>query len=90
MILRADSDAAEVVIADTGVGIAESDLPHVFDRFYRADPSRSQVEGSGLGLAIARWIAELHGATLRMESQVGQGTQAILRLPIHAEAGSVE
>lgn len=61
-------------VSDSGIGIAEADLPRIFDRFYRADPSRSQVEGSGLGLAIAKWIAELHQAELTVESTEHMGT----------------
>jgi len=65
---------ATVVVRDNGIGIPESALPRIFDRFYRADPSRSQVEGSGLGLAIARWIAEMHRATLSVSSMEHAGT----------------
>jgi signal transduction histidine kinase len=61
-------------VRDTGIGIAESDLPHIFDRFYRADPSRSQVEGSGLGLAIAKWIADLHHAEVLVDSEQRKGS----------------
>ncbi len=60
-------------VRDTGIGIASSDLPYVFDRFYRADRSRSQVEGSGLGLAIAKWIAEVHRAEISVRSREGEG-----------------
>jgi heavy metal sensor kinase len=72
--LSAASGVATLQVRDSGIGIAAADLPHVFERFYRADPSRSQVEGSGLGLAIAKWIAEIHHADLSVDSQERQGT----------------
>jgi signal transduction histidine kinase len=53
-----------LVVDDSGIGIASDDLPHIFDRYYRAYPSRSQVEGTGLALAIAKWITEIHRADL--------------------------
>lgn len=63
-------------VKDTGIGISDDDLPHVFERFYRADKSRSQiqVEGTGLGLAIVKHIAEFHHAQLSIESKLNQGT----------------
>jgi signal transduction histidine kinase len=71
-----------VVVRDTGIGIAPQDLPHVFERFYRADPARRRDPGgTGLGLAIARWIAEQHGGTLALASEAGRGTTATVRLP---------
>lgn len=70
--LRTNKGVTTVEVVDTGIGISEADLPHIFDRFYRADPSRSEVEGSGLGLAIAKWIADLHHAKIDVCS--GQGT----------------
>jgi heavy metal sensor kinase len=68
------SGRATVTVRDSGIGIAQSDLPHIFDRFYRADPSRSQVEGNGLGLAIAKWIADLHRADLLVDSAQEEGS----------------
>jgi heavy metal sensor kinase len=71
-------------VSDSGMGIAQADLPHVFDRFYRTDPSRSQVEGSGLGLAIAKWIAEMHRAELSVSSTVHEGTTFRVAFPLCA------
>lgn len=68
-------------VNDTGIGIAQSDLPHIFERFYRADRSRSEVEGSGLGLAIARWIVELHHAQFTVASVENVGTAFHISLP---------
>ena len=77
-------DGADLVIevADTGDGIAEHDLPHVFDRFWRADRSRNRnTGGSGLGLAIVRKLAEAHGGTVTATSRLGHGSTFTLRLP---------
>lgn len=65
-----------IEVSDKGVGIAEVDIPHIFERFYRAESSRSKkdVDGYGLGLPIAKEIADLHGATLEVDSEVGKGT----------------
>jgi signal transduction histidine kinase len=63
----------KVIIADTGVGIPPSVLPHIFDRFFRADPARSRA-GAGLGLSIARWIVDTHAADIQVESKEGKGT----------------
>ncbi len=72
-----------VSVADTGPGIPAEDLPHVFDRFYRADKSRSRAGGgSGLGLTIARYIVEAHGGRIWAQSQVGEGTRITFTLPI--------
>jgi signal transduction histidine kinase len=65
---------AVIEVADSGIGIGEADLPHIFDRFYRADPSRGEVEGSGLGLSIAKWIADIHRARIRVRSLQGLGS----------------
>lgn len=84
--LQAAAKQAIVVVRDTGIGIPQTDLPHIFDRFYRADPSRSQVEGSGLGLAIAKWIADMHHGELTVASELNQGTTAQLVLPLCSSA----
>jgi signal transduction histidine kinase len=72
--LATTPSTATLSVADTGVGISPTDLPQIFNRFYRADPSRSQVEGSGLGLAIAKWIADTHHADISVISQCDTGT----------------
>jgi two-component system sensor histidine kinase BaeS len=69
-------------VMDDGQGISADSLPHIFDRFYRADPARAQGSASGLGLAIARSIVEAHGGTISAESQVGLGTTVRISLPI--------
>ncbi len=75
-------DAALVEIRDTGIGVAERDLPHIFDRFYRADPARSREQGGlGLGLSIARWIVEKHGGAIGVESAPGIGSVFQVHLP---------
>ncbi|MGZ3687704.1 MAG: heavy metal sensor histidine kinase, partial [Bdellovibrionota bacterium] len=73
----------QISIRDTGEGIPDEDLPHVFDRFYRVDPSRTATKhgGFGLGLSIVQGIVKLHQGTIRIESRVGAGTTAIVSLP---------
>lgn len=73
---------ALIAVKDSGIGIDDESLPHIFDRFYRADPSRSQVEGCGLGLAIAKWIADLHQAELSVSSKLRQGSTFLIVFPI--------
>jgi signal transduction histidine kinase len=79
--LRAGGEVAELSVHDTGLGIAESQLDHVFDRFWRA-PSVRGMAGSGLGLAITRWVAQAHQGTISVESVVGDGTTFLLTLPV--------
>lgn len=79
-------DYATVTVCDTGVGIPAEALPHIFERFYRADPARARDPGgTGLGLPIAQWIVEQHGGSLRVESTVGRGTTVSVRLPLAGE-----
>lgn len=74
---------ARIEVIDTGIGISPEALPHVFERFYRADPSRSSnVEGSGLGLTLAKWIADRHGAVLTVRSRPGEGATFGFRMPL--------
>jgi two-component system sensor histidine kinase BaeS len=69
-------------IADTGIGIPESELPFIFERFYRADKSRNRnTGGSGLGLAIAKSIVEAHGGRISVESRVNSGSRFEVLLP---------
>ena len=77
-----------VQITDNGIGIEEKELPHIFERFYRADSSRnSKTGGSGLGLAIARKIIEDHNGKIWAESEIGKGTRISFTLP-KIEAGA--
>ena len=83
---RLESDEALAIsITDDGVGIHTADLPHVFDRFYRTDQSRSRgIGGTGLGLAITRAIVEAHGGTTTVTSDgLGQGVAVTIRLPLN-------
>jgi signal transduction histidine kinase len=79
--LRAEDGVAELTVRDTGIGIAEGHLDHVFDRFWRA-PSVRGMAGSGLGLAITRWVVQAHEGTIAVESVVGHGTTFALTLPV--------
>lgn len=81
-----------LVVEDTGVGIPQEQLPHVFERFYRGDPARSRAgdggaDGAGLGLSIAKWIADAHKAEIALASEPGHGTKVIVRFAPVAAAG---
>ena len=83
MGIKEQNKKIEFYVADTGIGIPPQHLPYIFDRFYVADPSRSKETGGvGLGLAIVKWIADLHGAKIKVESQVNQGTQFTIYFPV--------
>ena len=82
VLARDSAGAVEVTVSDTGAGIASEDLPRLFDRFYRADPSRDRsTGGAGLGLTIARRLVEAHSGTIEVESELGQGSRFTIRLP---------
>lgn len=80
---RRDARAVRIAVADTGIGIAPEHLPHLFDRFYRVDPSRSRAAGgTGIGLTIARRLVELHGGSIAAESEgPGKGATFTISLP---------
>ena len=80
--LAAEDGMTIISVSDTGIGISREDLPHIFDRFYRADKARSrELGGAGLGLSIGRWIAEAHGGSVHVESQSGAGSTFKVVLP---------
>ena len=80
--VEASESAVKVTVADTGEGISPDDLPHVFDRLFRADPSRTRTTGgAGLGLTIARQLVEAHGGSIRAESTPSQGSRFIFEIP---------
>jgi len=83
-------EQARIIVRDTGAGIPAEDLPHIFERFYRAEKSRShsRAGGFGLGLSIAHWIVENHGGTIQVESKEGQGTTFAIWLPLNGRAAA--
>jgi heavy metal sensor kinase len=85
--LAAAGEQATITVEDNGIGISPADLPHIFERFYRADPSRSQVEGSGLGLSIAMWIANVHQASLSAETIENAGAVFRVVFPLLVSGG---
>jgi len=84
--LRPVNGFARVEVQDTGIGIAEEDMPHVFDRFYRGQGARAiREEGIGLGLAIVKYVAEAHTGTVTVSTQPGRGTTFSVDIPLAAE-----
>ena len=82
---------ATIRVTDSGIGISESDQPHIFDRFWRADKVRSRgVGGAGLGLSIARWIVDQHQGSIQVGSQPGQGSTFTVKMPVADMAASVD
>ncbi|MCC6317682.1 MAG: HAMP domain-containing protein [Gemmatimonadaceae bacterium] len=83
--LKREGDAAHFSVKDSGIGIAAADLPHIFERFWRADRARSRMAergGNGLGLAICQWIAQAHGGTLTVQSRLHRGSTFTATIPI--------
>ncbi len=82
MAAAKDGLGAELVIADTGIGISEAELPRLFERFHRIEGSRGRtIEGSGIGLALVQELVRLHGGSIRVESEVGRGTRFHVVVP---------
>lgn len=85
-----DKGNAVLEVEDTGIGISEEDLRRIFDRFFQADNSRvhlSEADGAGLGLSIARWIVDIHHASINVTSKVGEGTRFVIRFPLLSSNG---
>jgi two-component system phosphate regulon sensor histidine kinase PhoR len=79
---RVNKNQVQLWVQDTGIGIAQEHLPHLFDRFYRVDKARSRAEGGvGLGLAISHWIAEAHQGSIHVASAPGKGSTFTVLLP---------
>ncbi len=76
------ADAVQLIVRDTGSGIADADLPFIFDRFYRVDQARQADGATGLGLAIVRSLVEAQGGTIAARSDLGQGTEFTITLPL--------
>lgn len=76
---RSRNDHLQIMVADTGTGIPEADIPHIFDRFYRVDKARDR-KGSGLGLAMVKTLVTEAGGDIRVESRPGAGTTVTLSL----------
>ena len=84
--VRLSARPGKLIVEDSGCGIPKKDLPHVTKAFYMADRSRSRSQGgSGLGLALCERIAALHGASLKIESQEGQGTKVTVAFTEHLQ-----
>ena len=84
--VQEEKGGVQISVADTGIGIAPDHQERIFDRFYRVDKARSRrMGGNGLGLAIAREIAEAHGGTISVESEMGKGTTFRVHLKVLAK-----
>jgi signal transduction histidine kinase len=81
--------AIELAVRDTGPGIPPKDVPHLFDKFFRAEKT-GRVPGTGIGLAIAKGLVEAHGGRIWVESRVGEGTTFRFTLPLEESESSAE
>lgn len=82
-----EEEHVQIVVSDTGMGIPEDHLPHIFDRFYRVPQAKASPEhGLGLGLSFVAWIVKVHGGTVRVESTVGKGTTFTIEMPVGTTA----
>lgn len=89
LALEPGDKETRIIVTDTGIGIPAESLPHVFDRFFRVDKSRSRASGgTGLGLAIAKAITDAHHGIITVESTYGQGSKFTIGLPVHKSSNS--
>jgi two-component system OmpR family sensor kinase len=79
--LRSDGQVG-IRIADTGIGMDKEEIPHIFERFYRADESRGKTSGTGLGLSIAKWIIDEHGGSIEVTTRKDEGSTFVVWLPV--------
>ena len=81
--MTTEDSSARIRFRDDGIGISQRDLPHIFDRLYRADPARTRNSGgSGLGLALVKWVVESHRGSIRASSEPDRGTEFLMELPL--------
>lgn len=86
--LQSCSNLIKGEVRDDGIGISEKDLPHIWERFYQADTSRTDKESSGLGLSIVRWIVSVHGGTIGVSSRIGEGSCFSFSFPVNIKTES--
>jgi signal transduction histidine kinase/DNA-binding response OmpR family regulator len=85
MRVSPEGQAAEMIVRDTGVGVPESELPRLFERFHRVEGQKSRsFEGSGIGLALVQELVRIHGGSIRAESEIGRGTAFVVTIPFGA------
>jgi len=82
LMAREESTTARITVSDSGEGIPEDVLPHVFERFYRGEAARREGQGAGLGLAISKQVVERYGGQIYVRSAVGKGTTVVIVLPL--------